>query len=101
MKAIYKYRIESDRHEPIEMPKGAKVLSVGMQGTDIFFWAEVDTVTDEKEKRYFIVYETGHRINDELNLKYVGTIVNENTILITTFHVFHIYEVLNTHKETA
>jgi len=71
MATIYKYTLTSDRTE-LEMPAGAKVLSVQQQYGEIQLWAMVDP---EKayEWRAFDVYGTGALLPDELG-EYVGTV---------------------------
>jgi hypothetical protein len=82
-KEIWKYRLS--QNAAFDMPQGAKVLSAKSQYNQLYIWALVDPDAP-KEKRFFQVHGTGHRINNSENLKYVGTALIENDSLV--FHVF-------------
>lgn len=90
MKTIWKYEARGggDRFS-LEMPKGARALSAGIQGQDIVIWAAVDP--DEPAVRHdFAVHGTGHNVPDEnaaasfLTTIFMGPLV---------FHVFDLGEV--------
>jgi hypothetical protein len=68
MKTIYKYTITG--RNKIEMPIGASILSVNMQGRDYCIWALVDTERST-EARDFEVVGTGWELDD--NMHYIGT----------------------------
>jgi len=71
MKTIYKYTVTGlPLQNKIEMPKGASILSVNMQGADCCMWALVDTES-ETEEREFEIVNTGWELDD--NMSYVGT----------------------------
>lgn len=91
MKKILKYSIDSEdstilqvgRNEPftIEMIKGAKILTVQTQPCPDRFgmvqnvgriWVLVNHSETEKEKRTFVLIETGQTIDEESH-KYIGT----------------------------
>jgi hypothetical protein len=101
VKTIYKYplRDPAESHHPpvvadrgvecsIEMPKGARVLSVGEQEADLVLWAIVDPEAP-KAKRDFRVFGTGWKINvTELELggwSFVGTVQMKDGLV---FHVW-------------
>ncbi len=56
----------------IEMPKDAEILTVQSQNTYPMIWAKVNP-NNELEIRNFRIYGTGHKINEEEKLKYIGT----------------------------
>lgn len=85
MKTVYKYKIGSGE---LQLPRGAKVLTAGIQGEDIFIWAEVDTDA-VLEHRSFYVYGTGHIVPE--NSCCVATVF-ENTFKGN--YVWHVYEVV-------
>ena len=87
MNAIWKFEIEITDEVEILMPKNANVLTVQMQGTKPFIWAEVDTREVVKEMRYFTVVGTGHIRNDLDGCIYIGTFQMHDGTL-----VFHLYE---------
>jgi hypothetical protein len=68
MIAIFKYQFK----EKIEMYENAIILSVHEQNDDVFMWVEVDT-DKPVETRYFVLYGTGHRIQNE-SRKFIGTV---------------------------
>lgn len=83
MKRIYKYPLSaSDAVQRIVMPKGAKILTVQVQGTTPCLWALVD-IREADEDRTIIIYGTGHNV--VLNGNYIGTYqIGSNLV----FHVF-------------
>lgn len=80
MKTIWKFTAT----EIVDMPEGAEILTVQMQGEDICLWAKVDPTTGSWTKRRFLCLGTGHEIPDE-NLKYIGTI---QTVDRFVWHIF-------------
>lgn len=82
MKTIYKYTVVG--RNKIEMPIGATILSVNMQGKDYCMWALVDTERST-ESRYFEVVGTGWELDD--NMSYIGTFFADD-------FVWHIMEVV-------
>lgn len=85
-KAVWKYVLEGDR-TPLEVPKGAKFLSVGMQGPTLTAWALVDTASQENELRVLHVYGTGHEIPvDSLSLRFLGRVEQDG------YFVWHVFE---------
>lgn len=81
-KTVWKYVIT--QISSIQMPKGAKVLTVREQANEICLWALVDPLI-ERETRHFYVFGTGHKIPDE-NLSYLGSAVLDHGAFV--FHVF-------------
>ena len=71
MKTIWKFEIVSMDNGKW-MPKVAEVLSVGSQGSALFFWAIVDPKA-EKELRRFGFSGTGHPVPDGIK-KFLGTV---------------------------
>lgn len=69
------------------MPAGAKVLSVGAIGEEIFVWADVDTKA-APVKRWFIIIGTGWNIDVPLQ-QFIGTVIFPNQLV---FHVFETKE---------
>ena len=83
MKTVFKYPVGD-----IQIPKGAKILTAGLQGEDIFIWAEVNT-EELLEHRTVRVYGTSHLIPDQAC--YIATVF-ENTFKGN--YVWHVYEVV-------
>jgi hypothetical protein len=87
MKVIWKYPLSPGRTQ-LEMPSGAQVLCVQLQGRSPVMWALVDDAI-EKEKRDFAVYGTGWDLPDKTeDLNYYGTFQVDGLV----FHVFEIEE---------
>lgn len=85
MNTVYKYVINPDV-SALELPRGAKILSVAFQRDDFCMWAKVDTEA-EIETRAFRVFGTGHDIprNMGINYRFVGTAHMDNGLV---FHAF-------------
>jgi hypothetical protein len=93
MKAIYKYQIAKPENQPshvsIEMPVGARILTVQMQGLNMCIWASVDlSPNPEIEMRYFRILGTGWEIEEALFEKYtyLGTVQVHGGLFI--WHIF-------------
>ena len=85
MKVIWKYPFEVNSHISLQMPKGAKVLSVQVQKEQPCLWALVNA-DNEKETRTFACYGTGH-LHDEINGNFIGTFQ-----LINGSFIGHLFE---------
>lgn len=84
---IYKYRLELRDVQSMLMPEGAEVLSVQVQNGSPCMWAKVDTITEERTWRQFVIYGTGHPTFD-FPSKFIGTFQMDNGSLV--FHVFEL-----------
>lgn len=84
MTKIYKYPFVIDDRVSLEMPEGAKVLSVQYQHSTPCIWAMVDTLRPSKVRR-FRVFGTGHDL-PRAGLAFIGTIQDEPVGLV--WHVF-------------
>ena len=84
-KQIWKFGIIPSQ-KTIEMPKGAKVLSVQMQNDIPCIWVLVDPKAD-KTKRTFEIFGTGHDIEcDGISREFIGTFQMHSGSLV--FHLF-------------
>lgn len=70
-KVIYKFELKIDDVVKVEMPKGAKILTVQNQNDNVSLWALCDKDA-EKEIRIFSVIGTGHDFNP-VAMEYIGT----------------------------
>lgn len=86
MKTVWKYPITPNVSD-VQMPKGAKVLTVQMQNGQPCMWVLVDP-DEKKETRTFMLIGTGHKVSPGVDLKYIGTFQLEEGRL-----VFHLFEV--------
>lgn len=83
---IWKYDLEFDLEQTVEMPIGAQILDVQRQGMLISMWAICDPDA-LKEARKFAIYSTGLWLPENPG-KYIATFqwIPENLV----FHVFEI-----------
>ena len=74
MKEIWKFTLPVTDYPVVSMPKGARVLSVGVQHGEVQIWALVDPEAP-KELRGFRVAGTGHPLEDEIeSLRFIGLV---------------------------
>lgn len=75
MKTIYKYILEPIGGLAIQMPVGAKILTVQGQNDRICIWAEVNSDSPTEEV-IFEVFGTGHKLPNGMgvNREYIGTV---------------------------
>lgn len=91
MLRVYKYPLpiaRLDRFE-LELPVGAELLHVDVQGAVPQLWALVDP-NAETQRRTFILRGTGHEITDTI-IRHIGTFLVSGGALV--FHLFEILEV--------
>lgn len=95
MKTIHKYPLEVTDFQEVEMPEGAKILHIQTQpapyGTkagreQLCLWAEVDPDKPLVPRRIRI-FGTGHDMEHEHQLRYIGTTDMHNHALVR-----HVYE---------
>lgn len=83
MPTIWKYDLEIDDRQIVEMPEGAELLSVQMQRDRLRLWALVDPIA-HKVAHNIIVHGTGHPVGD-VGL-FIGTVQTHGGQLV--WHVF-------------
>ena len=85
MRRIYKYELEITDKQDVEMPLGAQMLSVQMQGDKLCVWALI-TTGREQEVRHIEIYGTGRDIGNEnqMNIFHRGTVQDGGLV----WHVF-------------
>jgi hypothetical protein len=91
MKEIWKYELILEDYNIVSLPKGAKPLSVQVQGenTDhVRMWCLINLNEEEYEERVFRVVGTGYSIKDE-NIVYIDTFQ-----LYNGSFVGHVFEVI-------
>jgi len=85
VRAIWKFVLDPDGE--VFMPKGAEVLSVGVQGQDVCLWAIVETEPSiARETRKFLPIMTGGMLERGSLGKFVGTTVLGGLVI----HVFEV-----------
>ena len=87
-KTIFKYELKATNKQTIKLPYGSKILSVGVQGAEVYIWALV--IPDaELEERVFEIFGTGHDIPYDIGVdrEFVGTFqISKGNIFVG--HVF-------------
>lgn len=90
MKVIWKYPLELVRPDgwltaspTVEMPAGAQILTMQLQGRTPTLWALVDTAESRNEVRKLRIFGTGHPL-PSTELEHLGTFQHEAFV----FHVF-------------
>lgn len=87
MLTVWKYPFTLE----MELPKGAEVLTVRMQGDQRTIWALVDLSASTLEKRTFLVVGTGSPIEESVqSLTYIDTYLEGGLVM-------HLFE-LSDHK---
>lgn len=97
MKSVYKYVLDycwnvvEDPKIPytIELPKGATVLSCGLQNKEnVCIWAMVDPNQTEMIEAEFYIFGTGWNISDDISndLRFIGTYMISDGMF--AYHVF-------------
>ena len=89
-KKIWKYALDIDTTNVVLMPKGAEVLSVGLQNNKPVVWALVDPNEEEKDPKVFYMFGTGEGISLEMNAntRFLGTLQPTEDCIPFAFHVF-------------
>ena len=83
MRTVYKYPVIMDDEWEMSMPRGAKILSLDVQGGKPYMWAAVET-TRMSDGRFFITRGTGHKLSG--TLEFIGMFQLDKLGLV--FHVF-------------
>jgi hypothetical protein len=93
MQTVWKYPIQAHERQQVEMPEGAEILTVQLQGTSAVVWAAVDTEADVEYVDFYLA-RTGAPIPKDLTgkLSYINTFqfVNPGTGEVLAFHLFEI-----------
>lgn len=83
-RTIHKFELTAESEFTVEMPRGAKVLSVGVQREVVCLWVLVDT-DNPKDERTFLIWGTGHSIDSDTGT-YIGTVILQDGAIV--WHVF-------------
>lgn len=86
MKRIFKYSLEILDRQEVELPAGAKILSVQAQNGLPQIWAMVDDSQVKTDMVHIRIIGTGYEIPDADSLEYIGTVQLINGECV--FHVF-------------
>jgi hypothetical protein len=87
MQYIYKYPLAPADRQTVELPKGARMLSVGDQGGSVFLWALVNPELPTTNRKIRCI-GTGHPIAKiDPDIRFLGTVM-----LLGGSLVFHFFE---------
>ena len=93
MEKIYKYPMQIAGIQELDLPFGAKVLTIQSQGSGSdevpVLWAIVQPEVGETQTRTFRTIGTGHPIEDDADLGYIGTYQLANGAFVG--HVFEVF----------
>jgi len=67
MKRIYKYTLEAQTEQKLELPLGSQVLTVKEQRNDAVLYALVNPNEEKKEVYQVLAFGTGHDIEYDLS----------------------------------
>lgn len=87
-KKIFKYQLENTDIQQVEIPIGAEILCIQNQNEKPCIWALVNP-ENNKTKRYFEIFGTGHNVPENGNRKYIGTYQLSCGMLV--FHCFELF----------
>lgn len=87
-KVIYKYQLKVLGRNEVNMPKGAEILHMEIQGGVPCIWALVD-LKEEQVSRSFDIYMTGQKIRDN-PIKYIDTYIDTYMYKNLVCHVFEV-----------
>jgi hypothetical protein len=88
MKTIWKYLLKEDNDQSIDLPIGAKILSVQFQNDSLYLWAIVDDEADT-ERRVVAIIGTGQKCWCA-DWEYLGTVQIELKVQCD-YLVWHIF----------
>lgn len=87
MTRIFKYELHGRGTTTVNIPKGARVLSVANQDEALMLWAAV-TPSNPTEPRTFLVALTGQEIAVTPSFPFLGTVLFDNGNFVV--HVFEV-----------
>ena len=88
MKTIWKFKLEIEKLQKLEMPKKAEIIAVKTQNETPFLWAVVDTEA-QKETRTFEIVPTGSAIESKKH-DYLSSLFYMKDSLVQ--HVFEVFD---------
>lgn len=92
-KTIWKFELSGDHVQQVEMPDGAAIVCLQLQGGSPCIWAMVNPEAN-RVKRTFEIFGTGHPVPEATRM-YVGTYQIYGGSL-----VFHVFELLSLNNPT-
>lgn len=91
MITVAQFALKLTHTQYLDMPRGAKLLSVGLQFGDLWLYAEIDT-EHANEKREFRIINTGQELRTShespRSFAYVDTVSLESAGRVFVWHVY-------------
>jgi len=87
---IYKYPLEVQEKQSVELPANSKILSAQFQGGDLYLWALVNKDPGASVQEHIVeIYGTGQDITYDLGVRrnHIATVQSQG-------FVWHIFEYL-------
>ena len=84
MRTIFKYPLRHGKINALDLPINAIPRTVGMQGSEVFLWVELDEAEERMQTNEFIVVGTGWNIPSPYTA-YIGTIHDLGFV----WHIYH------------
>lgn len=72
MITIWKYQLKVDDVQWVDLPRGYKILSIGVQYNIPCMWVQVDSEATATDSILIITHGTGHPMKDA-NMEFLGT----------------------------
>jgi len=89
MQKIFKYPLQCKDEQIIDLPAGAKILTVGNQNRSVYMWVIVNLHETNIQHRKIIIVGTGNNLlYSDYERVYLGTVMVD-------VYVFHIFEILD------
>lgn len=94
MMTIWKFPLETTDGQFVKMPKGAKILSVGLISDVIHIWALVDNEESKVEEKWIRIHGTGHHVYKHNLLTFIGTVIQPIQAVAGSLPalVWHVFE---------
>ena len=87
MRTVYRYQLPFTAAPKLDMPAGAQVLEIAVQGEDIWLWALVDREETDMVNQEFLIIGTEWAIPDNQGVEFL------KTLHLPTSEVYHVFRV--------
>lgn len=85
---ILKYQIPIEDEPRVVVPRDARILTIGLQGGELFLWAEVEDQNAPKCTLKLRLVGTGHEVTIQGIRKYLGTVHQMRFGVAFVWHVY-------------
>ena len=88
MRTVYKYELPFTAAPKLDMPAGAQVLEIAVQGEHVWLWALVDREETDMVNQEFLIIGTGWTVPDNLGVEFL------KTLHLPSSEVYHVFRVV-------